>query len=165
MRNPSSLKWALPICGLTLALGFSLTAIAQNAAPTSQPEATPPAQSAPAPDAQQAPAVQQQDHAQAPAQSQGASVDDELQLTPDQKEKIAAVVDDENKQIGAVRDDTSLTLEQKQKKAQDIRQAGVPRIKAVLTPEQLQKLATIQERRRQQEQNNPQTSPQTSPQH
>jgi Spy/CpxP family protein refolding chaperone len=159
MRNLRSLKWAFPICGLALTLGFSLTAIAQNAAPTPQPEATPPAQSAPTPDAQQ------QDHAQAPAQSQGTSVDDELQLTADQKEKIAAVVDDENKQIAAVRDDTSLTLEQKQQKAQQIRQAGVPKIKAVLTPEQLQKLAAIQERKRQQEQNNPQNSPQTPPQH
>jgi Spy/CpxP family protein refolding chaperone len=165
MRNLRSLKWAFPICGLALTLGFSLTAIAQNAAPTPQPEATPPAQSAPAPEAQQAPDAQQQDHAQAPAQSQGTSVDDELQLTADQKEKIAAVVDDENKQIAAVRDDTSLTLEQKQQKAQQIRQAGVPKIKAVLTPEQLQKLAAIQERKRQQEQNNPQNSPQTPPQH
>jgi len=164
MRNLRSLKWAFPICGLALALGLSLNAMAQNAAPTPQPEATPPAQSAPAPQTQQAPDAQPQDHAQAPAQSQGPSVDDELQLTPDQKEKIAAVVDDENKQIGAVRDDTSLTLEQKQKKAQEIRQAGVPKIKAVLTPEQLQKLAAMQERKRQQDQNNPQASPQTPPQ-
>ncbi len=71
-------------------------------------------------------------------------------------------MDDENKQIAAVRDDTSLTLEQKQQKAQQIRQAGVPRIKAVLTPEQLQKLAVIQSRNRQQQ--TPQTSPQAPPQ-
>jgi Spy/CpxP family protein refolding chaperone len=49
-------------------------------------------------------------------------------------------------------------MEQKQQKAREIRQAGVPRIKAVLTPEQLQKLAAIQERNRQQ--NNTQTTPQ-----
>ena len=111
MLNLRSLKWAFPICGLALALGFSLTAMAQDAAPTPQPEATPPAHSAPAPQTQQAPDAQPQDHAQAPAQSQGPSVDDELRLTPDQKEKIAAVVDDENKQIGAIRDDTSLSLD------------------------------------------------------
>jgi len=131
-------------------------AVAQNAAPSSQPQAAPPTQSNPAPDSQP------QDHAQGQTQSQGPSVDDELQLTPDQKEKIAAVVDEENKQIGAVRDDTSLTMEQKQQKAREIRQAGAPRIKAVLTPEQLQKLAAIQERNRQQ-QNNTQTSPQETP--
>jgi len=142
--------------GLALALGVNPTAVAQNAAPSSQPQATPPTQSNPAPD------PQPQHHAQGQTQSQGPSVDDELQLTPDQKEKIAAVVDEENKQIGAVRDDTSLTMEQKQQKAREIRQTGVPRIKAVLTPEQLQKLAAIQERNRQQ-QNHTQTSPQEPP--
>ncbi len=141
--------------GLILALGFSLTTLAQTSKPSSQPQAAPPEQSSPPTDAQQ------QDHAQ--GQAQGTSVDDELQLTQDQKEKIAAVVDDENKEIGAVRDDTSLTLEQKQQKAAQIRQAGVPKIKAVLTPEQLQKLAVIQERNRQQ-QGSKQTAPQTPPQ-
>jgi len=156
MRNLRTSKMARLFFGLALALGVNLIAVAQNAAPSSQPQAAPPMQSNPAPDSQP------QDHAQGQTQSQGPSVDDELQLTPDQKEKIAAVVDDENKQIGAVRDDTSLTMEQKQQKAREIRQAGVPRIKAVVTPEQLQKLAAIQERNRQQ-QNNTQTSPQEPP--
>lgn len=92
---------------------------------------------------------QQQGNAQ---QGGAASIDDELQLTPDQKQKIAAVVDDENKQISAVRDDNSMTLEQKQQKALQIRQAGTPKIKAILTPDQLQKLAAIQQRMREQQQ-------------
>ncbi len=152
MRNLRTSILASLIFVLALSLGFSLTAIAQNSAPNPGPQAAPPTQSNPTPDAQQ----------QNRAKGQGTSVDDELQLTQDQKEKIAAVVDDENKQIAAVRDDTSLTLEQKQQKAQQIRQAGVPRIKAVLTPEQLQKLAVIQSRNRQQQ--TPQTSPQAPPQ-
>ena len=154
MRNPRTWKVSHLFFGLALALGVNLMAVAQNAAPSSQPQAPPPTQSNPAPESQP------QDHAQGQTQS----VDDELQLTPDQKYKIAAVVDEENKQIGAVRDDTSLTMEQKQQKAREIRQAGVPRIKAVLTPEQLQKLAAIQERN-QQQQNNTQTSPQEPPRH
>jgi Spy/CpxP family protein refolding chaperone len=110
--------------------------------------------------------------------SQGGSttVEDELQLTPDQKQKIAAVVDDENKQIMAVRDDNSMTMQQKQQKVMQIRQEGSPKIKAVLTPEQLQKLAAIQQRAREQQgagQSAPQsqtpppqqTPPQTNPQH
>lgn len=158
MRNLRTSKLAFLIFGLALALGVSLTAIAQTSAPATQSAAGPSTQSAPAPD------THQSDHAQPQSQSRGTPVDDELELTPDQKQKIADVVDDENKQIGAVRDDTSLTLEQKQQKAREIRQAGVPKIKAVLTPEQLQKLAAIQERNRQQP-SNPQAAPQEPAQH
>jgi Spy/CpxP family protein refolding chaperone len=159
MRNLRTSKLAFLILGLALALGVSLAATAQTSAPDTQPAAGPSTQSAPAPD------THQSDQAQPKSQSQGTSVDDELELTPDQKQKIADVVDDENKQIGAVRDDTSLTLEQKQQKAREIQQAGVPKIKAVLTPEQLQKLAAIQERNRQQPQSNPQVAPHEPAQH
>jgi Spy/CpxP family protein refolding chaperone len=98
-------------------------------------------------------------------------VEDELQLTPDQKQKIATVVDDENKQIATVRNDSSLSTEQKQQKVMQIRQEGSPRIKAILTPEQLQKLAVIQQRMRDQQQggagqtgapNGNQTTPQSN---
>jgi Spy/CpxP family protein refolding chaperone len=111
----------------------------------SAPSQASPAQSSPsqsAPPSQAAPS--------APQGNQPASIDDELQLTPDQKQKIATVVDDENRQISAVRDDNSMSLEQKQQKVMQIRQAGTPKIKAILTPEQLQKLAVIQQRMREQ---------------
>lgn len=163
MRNLLRSKSVFVICGLALVLGFGLIAAAQDAAPTPQPQAAPPTQPTPAPGAEQ------RDTPPPQAQSQQPSVDDELQLTPDQKEKIAAIVDDENKELAVVRGDTSMTLEQKQAKAQQIRQTGVPKIKAVLTPEQLQKLAAIQERNRQQQsspqqQSNPQSAPQAPPQ-
>ncbi len=106
-------------------------------------------------------------------QSGSTTVEDELQLTQDQKQKIAAVVDDENKQIGAVRDDNSLSMQQKQQKVMQIRQEGSPKIKAVLTPEQLQKLAAIQQKAREQQGAGqsappsqtppPQSAPQTNP--
>jgi Spy/CpxP family protein refolding chaperone len=91
------------------------------------------------------------------------SVEDELNLTQDQKQKIAEVVDDENKQISTVRNDTSMSMEQKQQKVMQIRQEGAPRIKAILTPEQLQKLAAIQQRMRDQQQGGAGAS-QSSPQ-
>ena len=99
------------------------------------------------------------------AQSGGNSVEDELQLTPDQKQKIATIVDDENRQIASVRDDNSLSLQQKQQKVMQIRQDGSPKIKAILTPEQLQKLAAFQQRMREQQsgQQGAGTSPSSSP--
>ncbi|HET7440805.1 MAG TPA: hypothetical protein VFJ47_05830 [Terriglobales bacterium] len=109
----------------------------QNPAPS---QATPPSQTSPG---SNAPAAR--------TPGQATSIEDELQLTPDQKQKISTIVDDENRQIGAVREDQSLTMDQKIQKVQEIRKVGAPKIKAVLTPEQLQKLAAIQERARQQQ--------------
>ena len=156
MRNLLRSRSVFFICGLAFVLSLGLLAAAQDEAPNPQPQAAPPTQSTPAP------GTEQRNNPSPQTQSKQTSVDDELQLTPDQKEKIAAIVDDENKDLAVVRGDTSLTLEQKQAKAQQIRQTGVPKIKAVLTPEQLQKLAAIQERNRQQ-QSSPQASPQAPP--
>jgi len=155
MRIPKTSEVISISLGMAFALLISVGAAAQASPPppsSSQPDAATPAQSAP-------PAAQSQSSAppsansgaHASAQSGSSSVDDELQLTPDQKQKIAAVVDDENKQISAVRDDNSMNLEQKQQKVLAIRQAGTPKIKAVLTPDQLQKLAAIQQRVRDQQ--------------
>jgi len=144
----------------TLLLGLALTAAAgAQTTPPSPSNSDTHAQTAPG--AQPAPPAGPSSNTAgsqnaAPAQgtsSQGGStsVEDELQLTQDQKQKIAAVVDDENKQIAAVRDDNSMTMQQKQQKVMQIRQEGSPKIKAVLTPEQLQKLAAIQQRAREQQ--------------
>jgi hypothetical protein len=132
---------------LTLTLLLSLIAAAQ-VSPASPP---PPQASAPSSAGSQP---------QARPQGQEKSIDDELQLTPDQKQKIAAIVDDERKQMNAVRDDASLSMDQKQQKAAQIRQAGAPKIRAVLTQEQLQKLAAIQEREQQSPANSNQSAPQ-----
>ena len=174
MRNRNMYQLALMSLGLVLALTLSVASNAQTASPETAPSAqthqatpspetpqTEPSQQNPA--AAPAPEEPQQatpNPSTAPRQSappagaqqgnKSESIDEELQLTPDQKQKIAAVVDDENKQISAVRDDNSMSLEQKQQKVMQIRQAGTPKIKAILTPQQLQKLAAIQERMRQQ---------------
>src|SRR5438067_13749487 len=157
--------------GAALALIVSIGAVAQTSAPppsSSQPSAAPeqsapPAQTPPATSSPQAGTTSGSQHN---AQSGGgASVDDELQLTPDQKQKIATVVDDENKQISAVRDDNSISMEQKQQKVLAIRQAGTRGREAILSPEQLQKLAAIQQRMRDQQQGGSgQTGPQSGPQ-
>lgn len=160
------------VLSAALSLALSAGAIAQSApastdsqsskpsAAQTAPEQTPPNQQPSTSSGTQA--SPQQGAAQ---QSGSASIDDELQLTDDQKQKIAVIVDDENKQISAIRDDNSISMEQKQQKALAIRQAATPKIKAILTPDQLQKLAVIQQRMRtQQESQQPQNSaPSSSP--
>ncbi len=60
--------------------------------------------------------------------------------------------------MDAVRNDTSLTQEQKMAKANQIREVASPKIKAILTPEQLQKLAEMQQKARQQQGTSPSDS-------
>lgn len=179
----------LPL-GLSLALATAVSGLAQATAPQSpnerdaQPQATAPSQSTTpsqtAPPSPSSPSSAPQTSAppsanQGNAQQggdKGVDIDKELGLTDDQKQKIAAIVDDENRQIAAVRDDNSMSLEQKQQKVLEIRRAGSPKIKAILTPEQLQKLAVLQQRMRDQQngagtgsQGGTQSPPQTPPQH
>jgi len=150
-------RYVVPIlASLTLAWVMSLTAAAQVSPATPPPQASP-----------QSPSTSTGNQQQGQAQGQQKSIDDELQLTPDQKQKIAVIVDDEKKQMVALRDDNSLTMDQKQQKAAQVRQAGAPKIRAILTPEQLKKLAAIQEREQQQPASDSQSSPQSQqpPQH
>jgi|GraSoiStandDraft_43_1057313.scaffolds.fasta_scaffold72400_3 Spy/CpxP family protein refolding chaperone len=81
-----------------------------------------------------------------------ASVEDELQLTAEQKAKLQPIIQDEMAQIDAVRNDTTMSMDQKQAKVQQIKQTSFPKIQAVLTPEQQKKLADLQQRARQQQQ-------------
>jgi len=136
-------RYVLALASLALTVTLSATIAAQTSSNSSPSQTAPRNQTGSTGDAQQK-----------QSGGQGPSIDDELQLTQDQRQKIAAVVDDEKKQLVAVRDDTSLTMEQKQQKGMQIRQAGATRIRSYLTPEQLQKLATIQEREKQKQENN-----------
>lgn len=148
MQNRYVLSVLKPLL-LTLLLSLIAAAQASPATPSS-PQASAPNSAGAQP--------------QARPQGQEKSIDDELQLSADQKQKIAAIVDDERKQMNAVRDDASLNMDQKQQKATQIRQVGAPKIRAILTQEQLQKLAAIQEKEQQAPANSNQSSPQ-APQH
>ena len=147
------------LVAFALALAISLPASAQTSTTTPAPEASPQSQTAP----QSQPAPSQTapsqtapsgDAAQgrAPAQSDQDN-DNPLNLTDEQKAKLQPIIADENKQMDAVRSDTSLTTDQKIQKANQIRSDASPKIRAVLTPEQLQKLAQLQEKAKQQREN------------
>ena len=155
------LKCSAPILPFALALAISLPAAAQSSAtnPSSQ---SAPAQAAPAPPPsmqQSAPSTANQSTAQ-----QQANEDNPLNLTDDQKAKLRPIIADENQQMEALRNDNSMSQAQKIDKANQIRAQASPKIKAVLTPEQLQKLAQLQQdrARQQQQESQPATPPSNS---
>jgi Spy/CpxP family protein refolding chaperone len=63
----------------------------------------------------------------------------------------------------ALRNDTTMTQEQKIAKANQIRADASPKIKAILTPEQIQKLTELQEERARQQQQQSQPPSQSAP--
>jgi hypothetical protein len=89
-------------------------------------------------------------NAQSPAAGRAVSVEDELQLTNEQKAKLQPIIQEEMRQIQVVRDDPSMPMDQKRAKILQIKQTEFPKIQAILTPEQQKKLADMQMRAQQQ---------------
>lgn len=71
------------------------------------------------------------------------AVAQQLDLTPQQKEKILPILADELPKVHALKNDNSLTKIQKIQKLRAIHQQTDPQMKAILTPEQYQKLQGI----------------------
>ena len=68
----------------------------------------------------------------------------QLNLTQDQMEKLRPILMEEGQQIKAVRQEISLSPKQKQGKLEETHKAFVPRINAVLTPEQQEKYKQLE---------------------
>ena len=150
----------LSVLSFALALAISLPAAAQSS--TANPSQSAPAQTAPAPPSsvqQNAPSTANPNSAQAQANE-----DNPLNLTDEQKAKLRPIIADENQQMEAVRNDNSMSQAQKIDKANQIRAQASPKIKAILTPEQLQKLAEMQQDRvrQQQQESQPAAAPSNS---
>ena len=142
---------------LSMALAMSLPAVAQSST-TNTPEHTPPEAPAQATPSQAAPGQPGAASEAAPTHPQAqaqAGEDNPLNLTDEQKTKLRPILAEENQQLETLRNDTSMTQEQKMAKANEIRQTAGPKIKAILTPEQLQKLADLQKAKQQQNQSAP----------
>ena len=73
----------------------------------------------------------------------------ELNLTKEQQEKIRPIIENEMKEMRTVREDSSLTPEQKREKTKAIHQTTKEAINKILTPEQQKKYAEMQENARQ----------------
>ena len=70
-----------------------------------------------------------------------------LNLTHDEQNKLKPILDDEAKQVRAVRDDASLSPDQRRARIQQIRKSTRPQIEAVLTPDQQKKFDQLKEER------------------
>ena len=80
-----------------------------------------------------------------PAISKAEAISQQLGLTPQQKVKIVPILRDEAPKVQAIKNDNSLTRMQKAQQLRAIHQQTDPQMKAILTPEQYQKLQAIRQ--------------------
>src|SRR5262252_8678690 len=71
------------------------------------------------------------------------AISQQLGLTPQQKIKILPILRDEMPKVEAIKNDNSLSKIQKVQQIRAIHQQTDPQMKAILTPEQYQKLQQI----------------------
>lgn len=72
-------------------------------------------------------------------------ISSELNLSDDQKQQLKPVLQSEAQQLKAVKDDASLSPDQKQSKAQEIHQGAKSQMATILTPDQQKKLAAMKD--------------------
>src|SRR5246127_2793455 len=77
------------------------------------------------------------------AMSKAQAVAQQLNLTPQQKEKILPTLVDEGPKVNAIKNDNSLSKMQKMQQIRAIHQQTDPQMKSILSPEQYQKLRQI----------------------
>jgi len=77
------------------------------------------------------------------AMSKAQAVAQELNLTPQQKEKILPILAAETPKVNAIKNDNTLSRVQKMEQVRAIHQQTDPEMKAILSPEQYQKLKQI----------------------
>ncbi len=70
---------------------------------------------------------------------------EKLNLTDEQKAKIKPILQDQEQQLKAIRDDTSLSQEQKSAKKKAIHESFHEQINSVLTPEQQAKFKQMKQ--------------------
>jgi Spy/CpxP family protein refolding chaperone len=75
--------------------------------------------------------------------SKAQAIAQQLSLTPQQKEKILPILASEGPKLNAIRNDNSLSTVQKMQQVRGLHQQTDPQMKAILSPEQYQKLKQI----------------------
>ena len=79
------------------------------------------------------------------AMSKAQALAQQLSLTPQQKEQILPILADEVPKVNAIKNDNSLSKMQKMQQLRAIHQQTDPQMKAILSPEQYQKLKEIRQ--------------------
>jgi periplasmic protein CpxP/Spy len=79
------------------------------------------------------------------AMQKAQAIAQQLSLTPQQKEKILPILAAEVPKVQAIKNDNSLSKMQKIQQLRAIHQQTDPQMKAILSPEQYQKLRTIRQ--------------------
>jgi Spy/CpxP family protein refolding chaperone len=79
------------------------------------------------------------------AMSKAQAIAQQLNLTPQQKEKVLPILIDEAPKVQAIKNDNTLSKIQKIQQIRAIHQKTDPQMKAILTPEQYQKLKAIRQ--------------------
>jgi Spy/CpxP family protein refolding chaperone len=77
--------------------------------------------------------------------SKAEAIAQQLNLTPQQKIKILPILRDEVPKVNAIKSDNSLSKIQKVQQIKAIHQQTDPQMKAILSPEQYQKLQVIRQ--------------------
>jgi periplasmic protein CpxP/Spy len=77
------------------------------------------------------------------AMSKAQAIAQQLSLTPQQKEKILPILAAEVPKVHAIKSDNSLSKMQKMQQLKALHQQTDPQMKAILSPEQYQKLRQI----------------------
>lgn len=77
------------------------------------------------------------------AMSKAQAIAQQLSLTPQQKEKVLPILVAEAPKVQAIKNDNSLSKVQKIEQVKAIHQETDPQMKAILSPEQYQKLKQI----------------------
>jgi hypothetical protein len=77
------------------------------------------------------------------AMAKAQAIAQQLNLTPQQKEKLLPILAAEVPKVQAIKNDNSLSKVQKMQQVRAIHQQNDPQMKAILSPEQYQKLQQI----------------------
>lgn len=137
-------KWMAGVLGAALAIGVPV--FAQTAADSGQEN----------PQAQTAPKGHRHEQRMQ-------KLTQELNLTPDQQTKIKPIFQQAHAQAKTIRQDTTLSQDQKRAKMKELHENTMAQLNGILTPEQQTQLKQLREQRKAQWQQRHQQQQQTAP--